>query len=76
MKYAEQRLLKALTKAEVEFLGQSSIDDIVKVMEDYASEMKVKNLSSNAMLGDSLPSTKCDDCRGDIDNKGECFCNR
>lgn len=56
MKYAEQILLKALTKAEVEFLGQSSIDAIVKVMEDYANEMKVKNLSSNTMLADAVSS--------------------
>jgi len=59
MKYAEQKLLKALTKAEVEFLGQSSIDDIVKVIEDYAEEMKVKNLSSNTVLADSTPSQEC-----------------
>lgn len=59
MKYAEQILLKALTKAEVEFLGQSSIDDIVNVMEDYANEMKVKNLSSNTLLCDSV----CPKCK-------------
>lgn len=37
---------------------------------------QVKNLSSNTVLGDSLPSIKCDDCKGDISKDGECFCNR
>jgi hypothetical protein len=80
MKYAEQILLKALTKAEVEFLGQSSIDDIVKVMEDYANEMKVKNLSSNTMLADSFcecdyPNvdsrdtfSRCNNCHRQVDS--------
>ena len=71
MKYAEQILLKALTKAEVEFLGQSSIDDIVNVMEDYANEMKVKNLS-NTLLCDSV----CPKCKFEpmikVDEKYNC----
>ena len=68
MKYAEQILLKALTKAEVEFLGQS-FDDIVNVMEDYANEMKVKNLSSNTLLCDSV----CPKCKFEpMDEKYNC----
>ena len=63
MKYAEQILLKALTKAEVEFLGQSSIDDIV---------MEVKNLSSNTLLCDSV----CPKCKFEpmikVDEKYNC----
>ena len=70
MKYAEQILLKALTKAEVEFLGQS-FDDIVNVMEDYANEMKVKNLS-NTLLCDSV----CPKCKFEpmikVDEKYNC----
>lgn len=37
---------------------------------------EAKFITSNTVLGDSLPSTKCDDCKGDISNNGECFCNR
>lgn len=37
---------------------------------------EAKFITSNTVLGDSLPSTKCDDCNGDISNNGECFCNR
>lgn len=42
---------------------------------EYA-QGKVKNISSNTVSGDSLPYTKCDDCKGYISNDGECFCNR
>jgi autonomous glycyl radical cofactor GrcA len=48
---------------------------IMKAMDDWAEDA-VKNLSSNPVLGDSLPSTKCDDCKGDVNSEGECFCNR
>ena len=42
---------------------------------EYAEKI-VNFISSNPVLGDSLPYTKCDDCKGDISNDGECFCNR
>jgi hypothetical protein len=49
-------------------------DEVTKELE---SLKKVVNfISSNPVLGDSLPSTKCDDCKGDISSNGECFCNR
>lgn len=59
--------------------GSYTEGDVIQAMtEDRFIEAlkEAKFITSNTVLDDSLPSTKCDDCKGDISNDGECFCNR